>query len=214
MSNGGAAITSHTIIKNKKLSAQARDSVRLLVQLQSLSPSLSLSLAVYIIVVRKNKERVIRSDGAVLLAGRRLVARREFRAPRRGPGGPVMMPVMRRRGCRSSGWWRWMHHTATAAPATTVGCVVALLAARRRRGRSVLLLLQQLTELLDRLVQRPELREQRQVQLAQSELERDMRALVFWGRKVFIYECIILSFLFYLSRIFRSTKKFKLFRSK
>ena len=57
---------------------------------------------------------------------------------------------MMQRGCWSSWWRRRMH---------PVSYIFSLFAAGRRRRRSILLFLQQLSELLDRLVQGPQLRQ-------------------------------------------------------
>lgn len=86
------------------------------------------------------------SNGPVLLARRRLVAGR-----RPGRPGWSWRPMMMQRRRRPPRRRRRMR---------SVGRVVSLLAAGRRRGRPVLLLLQQLPKLLDRFVQRPQLRQQ------------------------------------------------------
>lgn len=93
------------------------------------------------------------SNGPVLLARRRLVA-----GGRSGWPGRSRRSMMMQRGRRPSRRWRRMR---------SVGCIISFFAAGRWRGRSVLLLLQQLSKLLDRLVQGPQLREQREVELPQ-----------------------------------------------
>lgn len=54
----------------------------------------------------------------------------------------------------------------------SVGRVVSFFAAGRRRRCSVLLFLQQLPELLNRLVQGPQLGQKREVELPQTELHK------------------------------------------
>lgn len=106
------------------------------------------------------------SNGSVFFAGRWIVAGWWPRRPR-WPGWSVMM---RNRGRPSRRWWRM----------SPVGGVVPFFAAGRRRWRSIFLFLQKLSEFLDRFVQGPQLREQRQIQLSKSKLEKNSFENWFW----------------------------------
>lgn len=94
------------------------------------------------------------SNGSVLLAGGRLVT---GGWPRRSRWSGRSVMVYNR--SRSPRRWRRM---------SPVRGVVPFLATGRRRWRPVLLFLQQLPKLLNGLVQGPELREQREVQLSKT----------------------------------------------